>query len=107
MVQLTYTLLHPITIEKKPAGSEEIVSEELKPAGFEVTLRRPKAKDIRAFDKHRDSEIAAVIELIITCSNLSQIEVENLDADDFGAMGNLLAPKSPGGQQTGSSALAA
>ncbi|WP_086733825.1 phage tail assembly protein [Erythrobacter colymbi] len=104
MAPLSYTLLFPITIEKKHPVTHAIEVEELKPAGFEVVMRRPKAKDIRAFDKHADAEIAAVIELIISCSNLVTIEVENLDADDFGALGNLLAPKSPGGQQTGGSA---
>ena len=104
MSQLVHTLLYPIIAETKPAGSTEVVAEELKPAGFTVVLRRPKAKDIRAFDKHGDAEIAGVIELIISCSNLSQIEVENLDADDFGQLGNLLAPRSPGGLLTGGSA---
>jgi len=104
MRALAHTLLHPIVIEKKAAGSEEVIEEELRPAGFTVTMRRPKAKDMRAFDRHADAEIAGVIELIIACSNLGTIEVENLDADDFGALGNLLAPKSPGGQQTGTSA---
>lgn len=104
MRALSHTLRHPIVIEKKLPGSDEIVEEELKPAGFAVTMRRPKAKDIRAFDRHGDAEIAAVIELIISCSDLNSIEAENLDADDFGAMGNLLAPKSASGQQTGGSA---
>lgn len=104
MRPLAHTLLHPIVIEKKVPGSEEIVQEELRPAGFTVAMRRPKAKDMRAFDRHADAEIAAVIDLIVACSGLSIIEAENLDADDFGALGNLLAPKSPGGQQTGTSA---
>lgn len=104
MGQLIHTLLHPIIAHTKPAGSNEFIEQELKPAGFVVTLRRPKAKDIRAFDKHGDAEIAAIIELIISCSNLDSIEAENLDADDFGALGNLLAPRSPGGPQTGGSA---
>lgn len=104
MRPLAHTLLHPIVIEKKAAGSDEVTEEELKPAGFTVTMRRPKAKDMRAFDRHADAEIAAVIDLIVACSGLSIIEAENLDADDFGALGNLLAPKSPGGQQTGTSA---
>lgn len=104
MAQLTHTLLHPILLEKKTAGSDEIVIEELKPAGFTVTLRRPKAKDLKAFDKHGEAEIAAIIEMITSCSNLSMIEADNLDGDDFGALGNLLAVKSPAGPTTGSSA---
>lgn len=104
MRPLAHTLLHPIVIEKKAAITEEVIEEELRPAGFTITMRRPKAKDMRAFDRHADAEIAAVIDLIVACSGLSIIEAENLDADDFGALGNLLAPKSPGGQQTGMSA---
>ena len=104
MVQLTHTLLHPIVLEKKPAGSDQIETEELKPAGFTVTLRRPKAKDLRAFDRHGEAEIAAIIEMITGCSNLSMIEADNLDGDDFGALGNLLGTRSPDGLPTGSSA---
>lgn len=105
MSQLTYTLRHPILLDKKATpGSDEIVTEELKPAGFTVTLRRPKAKDLKAFDRHGEAEIAAIIEMIISCSNLSIIEADNLDSDDFGALGNLLAVKSPAGPTTGRSA---
>ncbi len=104
MAQITHTLLHPIAIDKKLPGSDEIETEELKPAGFVVTMRRPKAKDIRAFDKHGDAEIAATIELIVACSNLGTIEAENLDADDFGELGNLLAASARGGPKTGGSA---
>ncbi len=104
MAQLTYTLTHPIISETRPAGSDEIVTEELKPAGFEVTLRRPKAKDLKAFDKHGEAEIAAIIEMITSCSNLSMIEADNLDGEDFGALGNLLGTRSPAGPATGSSA---
>jgi len=104
MRSITHTLLHPIVIEKKLPGSEDIETEELKPAGFVVTMRRPKAKDLKAFDRHDDAEIAAIIDMIVSCSPLSMIEAENLDADDFGALGNLLAVKSPGGPPTGSSA---
>jgi hypothetical protein len=104
MRQLVHTLLFPIVIEKKPAGSNEIVEEELKPAGFTVTMRRPKGKDMRAFDKHGDAGVAAIIDLIVACSGLSMIEVENLDADDFEALGNLLDRKRPAGLPTGDSA---
>lgn len=104
MGTLVHTLAHPITIDKKLPGSDAIETEELKPAGFAVTMRRPKAKDIRALDKHGDAEIAATIELIISCSNLSGIEAENLDADDFGMLGNLLAASARSGPKTGGSA---
>ncbi len=104
MRALVHTLLHPILVEKKAAGSDEVVIEELKPAGFVVTLRRPKAKDLKAFDRHGDAGIAAIIELIVACSGLSIVEADNLDADDFAQLGNLLEPPSPGGLKTGGSA---
>lgn len=101
MRPITHTLVHPITIEKKPAGSDEIETEELKPAGFVVTMRRPKAKDLKAFDRHDDAEIAAILDMIGACSNLSMIEAENLDAADFAALGNLLDPHGRNGPATG------
>ena len=101
MRALSHTLRHPIIIEKKLPGSDEIVEEELKPAGFTVTMRRPKAKDMRAFDRHGDAGIAAIIELIVSCSGLSTIEAENLDADDFGELGNLLEPRGLNSRPTG------
>lgn len=101
MRSLTHTLLHPIVIEKKLPGSDEIIEEELKPAGFTVAMRRPKAKDLKAFDRHDDAEIAAILDMIAACSNLSMIEAENLDAADFAAMGNLLDPHGRNGPATG------
>ena len=104
MRSLVHTLLYPIVIEKKLPDSDEIIEEELKPAGFSVIMRRPKAKDMKAFDRHGKAGIAAAIEMITACSRLSQIEVENLDGDDFGALGNLLDPPKANGRATGSSA---
>lgn len=101
MRPLAHTLLHPIVIEKKVPGSDEIVQEELKPAGFTVTMRRPKAKDLKAFDRHGEAQITASIEMIASCSNLSMIEAENLDAEDYGALGNLLDPLGRNGPATG------
>jgi hypothetical protein len=104
MSAMIHTLLHPIEVTKKNPQTGETSVEELRPAGATITLRRPKAKDIRAFDRHGSAEIAAILELIVSCSDLTTIEAENLDADDFGEMGNLLAAKSPAGRPTGSSA---
>jgi hypothetical protein len=101
MANMMHTLLHPIVIEKKLPGSEEIVEEELKPAGFTVTMRRPKARDLKAFDRHEDAEIAAILDMIAACSNLSVIEADHLDATDFAALGNLLDPRGRNGQATG------
>lgn len=101
MRPLVHTLVHPILIEKKLPGGEAIETEELKPAGFVVTMRRPKAKDLKAFDRHEDADIAAILDMIGACSNLSGIEAENLDAADFSALGNLLDPHGRNGPATG------
>lgn len=104
MAQMTHTLLHPIVVEKKNPSTGEIDREELKPAGHVVTLRRPKAKDLKAFDRHDDAAIAAIIDLIVSCTDLTSIEAENLDADDFGELGNLLEPRGRSSRPTGAPA---
>lgn len=96
----THTLIHPIILEKKDENGE-VVEEELKPAGHTVVLRRPKAKDLKAFDRHEDAEIAAMIEMIASCSNLGSLEAENLDAVDFTELGNALDPLGRSGPKTG------
>jgi hypothetical protein len=98
-----HTLLHDIVIETKVEGGEP-TEQVLKEAGSTVVCNRPKAKDLRAFDKHGDAEIAGIIELIKNCTSLGELEAENLDIDDFHALGNVLVPKSGAGQTTGESA---
>ncbi|MEL7784056.1 phage tail assembly protein [Citromicrobium bathyomarinum] len=97
----THHLKHPIIADKK--DGDDVIEEELKPAGHPVILKRPKAKDMRAFDKHGDEHIAGMIELVKRCSNLSDIEVENLDSEDFEAVGNVLSPSPLSGRSTGGS----
>lgn len=100
----TYHLKHAIVRETRAAGETETREEELKPAGFCVVLRRPKAKDLRAFDHHGGAGIAAMIEMLGRISNLTADEVEELDQDDFEALGNLLGAGEPSGPKTGETA---
>jgi hypothetical protein len=100
----TYDLQYPIVRETRPAGSEEFVEEELKPAGHTVVIRRPKAKDMRAFDKFGDDTIAAMIDLLGRVTNLDAQEVEHLDAEDFEHLGNAAVPTGQNGRMTGSPA---
>lgn len=97
----THTLLHPIELETLRAGEAEPVVEVLKPAGFCVTLRRPKAKDMLVFDRHGDSLVAATSDMIERISNLDSIMVANLDAEDFEELGNLLGKNKRSGPATG------
>lgn len=102
----THTLIHPIELETKPAGASEPVIEELKPAGFCVTMRRPKGKDLLVFDRHGDAMVAATTEMIVRLSNLDAIMVANLDGEDFSELGNLLAAFAPNGPKTGATSSA-
>lgn len=97
----THHLLHPITVDTKDAQTGELKEQELKSAGFCVTLRRPKAKDLRVFDEHGTHEIAATLALIARISNLDTLEVDNLDGADLDAVGNLLGNFVPSGPKTG------
>ncbi len=100
----TYDLKHPIVLETKTAGSDEVREEELKPEGFCVTMRRPKGKDLLVFDRHGEAAIAATTEMLERLTNLDAIEVANLDGEDFGELGNLLGKFAPNGPSTGATA---
>lgn len=97
----THTLIHPIELETLAAGASEPTVQELKPAGFCVTLRRPKAKDMLVVDRHGEAMMAATTEMIERLSNLDALMVANLDGEDFTELGNLLARFAPAGPATG------
>lgn len=102
----THSLAHPIVMESKAAGNEAVNEEQLKPAGFCVVLNRPKAKDLKVFDNYGEEPIQGVIVLLTRISNLDQIEVDNLDGEDFSKLGNLLERFVPRGQPNGDAASA-
>ena len=100
----THALRHPIVLTTRPAGSEEANEEELKPAGFTVVLKRPRAKDMKVFDSHADRPMEGMIALIARISNLDLTMAENLDNEDFGFLGDLAVPESRSGLTTGPTA---
>ena len=102
----TYNLKHDIVRETRVAGAEVTSEEVLKPAGFCVVLRRPKAKDMRVADRHGDALMAMTEDMLTRISNLSADEIAELDADDFAELGNLLAEGSPAGPKTGATSSA-
>ena len=97
----THQLRHPIVRETMPAGAAEPVEEVLRAEGFTVLLRRPKAKDMMVFDKLREEPMKAMSVLIARISNLEEDEVAELDAEDFGELGNLVDKALPSGAKTG------
>lgn len=98
----THKLLQPIILTTRPQGSDEEKETELKPAGFCVVVTRPKVKDLKVFDDH-EGKVGGIVGLLKRVSNLDDIEVENLDGDDFEQLGNLLDGKLPSGSDGGTS----
>ncbi len=102
----SHTLIAPILLTTKNATTGEEQDETLKPAGFVVTLRKPKPKDLKLLDAFDGREIAGTIALIASLSNLDTLEVENLEMEDFGPLGDVLAQAMPSGLATGATASA-
>lgn len=102
----TYSLKHAIVRETRAAGSAEITEEELKPAGFCVTLRRPKAKHMRIFGREGVNQVEAAEAMVVAVSNLSAEEVAELDAEDMAELGNLLEEAATSGPKTGATSSA-
>lgn len=94
----TYQLKHAIVRVTRAAGESEPREEELKPAGFSVCLRRPRATDLKVMDEFEGREIAGSLALLARVSNLDSSEVDLLDFEDFGELGNLLSQPSENGQ---------
>lgn len=100
----TYKLKHAIVLETKSAETGDVREEELKPAGFCVVLRRPKAKDLRVMDAFEGRDIAASMAMLERISTLDTIEIENLDAEDMAELGNLAAKAAEPSPPTGGTA---
>lgn len=85
-----YQLLEPITFGK------EIVTE--------LSLRSPRAKDMRAFDQigaDGRGAISAVIDFIAACSGRPPRLIEQMGAEDFGALQDWVGKFVPDGPATG------
>ena len=65
-----------------------------------VTLRRPKVKDIAAFERARTApgatDLDGSLAMIAILSGLSAVDVGEIDAEDFMAMSEHLAEVLPG-----------
>ena len=96
----THNLKFAIIRETK-AHDGEIREEILKPAGFEVVVRRPLARDMKIMDQYEDRPITGSMVMLASISNLDSDEVDLLDAEDMGALGNLLSVESTTGLKTG------
>lgn len=88
-------------IRESRAGDGSITEDVLKPVGFEVVVMRPRARDMKIMDKYAASPITGSMVMLANISNLDEEEVELLDAEDMGALGNLLSAADVNGLPTG------
>lgn len=100
-MSVQHTLKHPIVLTTRVAGEEAEREEVIKAAGDTVTVRRPKARDMKVMDRFADREIEGTIQMIAALTGLDVLHVENMDAEDFGELGeivgNFVAPGRPTG----------
>jgi len=97
----SYQLKHDIVLDKR--NTEGVESEEVvKAAGETITVRRPKAKDLQVFD--HGGPMGGVLALLKRVTSLSDLEADNLDGEDFDALGELVAPGSKSGPPIGGTA---
>ena len=94
-----YVLLHAIVLETR--AGDDVKEEELRPEGFTVTLRRPKAKDLMLMDDFSGRPIAGTMAMLERISNLDKNEVANLDGEDMANLGERLETFSASGPPTG------
>ena len=81
---LPYQLKHPIVLKLWAAGAaarEETIQE--------VTLRRPKAKDLRLLDG-QEGNFARSLTLLGALSGLSRPAIDEMDAEDIKALGEIV-----------------
>lgn len=102
-IMARYNLKFPIIRETRTTTGEEL-EETLRPEGFCVLLKRPRGKDVKMMDEYEGRQIAGSMALLARITNLSEDEIELLDADDLGELGNLLNGGSESGPTTGPSA---
>ncbi|ASX25862.1 phage tail assembly protein [Candidatus Williamhamiltonella defendens] len=57
----------------------------------EITLRRPKARDLKKMETGKGGEIAKSIDLIANLAEIPSSAVEDLDAADFQAVSEVVA----------------
>lgn len=97
--RLKYAIIR-ISVASDGQENEDI----LKPAGFEVVVNRPLARDMKVMDKYEDRPITGSMVMLAGISNLDAEEIDLLDAEDMGALGNLLSVENTTGLKTGLSA---
>lgn len=90
-----FELKHPIEIRLKTADGER--SEKIS----RVTVRRPKAKDMRIVDDYQTKPMALTLAMIERLTDLEPHAVDELDSEDMEALGDLCLGFTDNGRTTG------
>lgn len=93
-----YELKHPIEIK---SAKDDTVVETL----TELRLARPKGKHLKAMDKV-SGEVAKTLALIAACAAVPPAQLDNLDAEDFTALGEIAEGFFGGRRETGATSSA-
>lgn len=64
----------------------------------EVTLRRPKVRDLRNMDKQKGSDMEKTLWMIGSLSEMTPAEVDEIDAEDLEAISGVIAGFTERGQ---------
>lgn len=96
VAEVTHPLLVPVTITKR-RSNEEIV-ERIE----ELTVRRPKAKDLRIMDRP-GGDVGKTIELLAALTGQPVKVIDELDQADMEALSAILENFTPPGRATGES----
>lgn len=92
---VVYELKHPLEQTFQAKGAEPRTE-----TIHEVTLRRPKGKDLRVMDRH-PGKMAQSLALIAALSGLTTAQVDELDAEDITGLGEIVGDFFPELQATG------
>lgn len=82
-MSVTHKLLEPITYTLKSSQGERVETTE------EVTIRCPKAKDMRVVDRHT-GQVAQGLAMIAQLTGLTAAEVDEMGVADVTAIGGII-----------------
>jgi hypothetical protein len=91
-----YTLRYPVTLSFRQTSGE--VREE---TISEITLRRPTAKEMRLADRGGIGMVGMIISMLAVLSGHDEETIERIDAQDFGALADMVGDFLPNGPMAG------
>lgn len=85
----TYQLLHPIEVRSKEGDVVQRIEQ--------LELKKPKGRHLKAMDR-ADGEVAKMLALIASCAGVPPSAMDDLDGEDFAALGEVIEKDFFGGR---------